>query len=452
MTKTVQKSKARDMTQGSIWKQLLLFSLPLMAGNLFQQLYNTVDSIVVGNFVGKEALAAVGSVGPIINSLIGFFMGLSTGAGVIISQYYGAKRAEMVGYAVHTSIAFSLVAGVGMMIVGITAAPWALRAMSTPEDILGPATTYIRIYFLGVIGNLIYNMGAGILRAVGDSKRPLYFLIVSCLTNIVLDIAFVIGLHMGVAGAALATILSQALSAVLVLWVLMRTKDMHRLELRKIRFDGRMFRRIIRIGLPAGLQSVMYTSSNILIQSSVNALGTDTVAAWTAYSKIDSLFWMIVNAFGISITTFVGQNFGAGKYHRMRKSVSVCMIMSMVSSAVLIILMYSFAPWIYRLFTTDSAVIVHGVHMSRFLLPSYFIYVIIGILSGALRGTGKVLVPMLLTCGGVCSLRILWLFTAGQIYPGINTIMLSYPVSWSITAVLFIVYYFMKFPGKKKEN
>ena len=213
-----------------------------------------------------------------------------------------------------------------------------------------------------------------------------------------------------------------------------------------------MFHRIIRIGLPAGLQSVMYTSSNILIQSSVNALGTDTVAAWTAYSKIDSLFWMIVNAFGISITTFVGQNFGAGKYHRMRKSVSVCMIMSMVSSAVLIILMYSFAPWIYRLFTTDSAVIVHGVHMSRFLLPSYFIYVIIGILSGALRGTGKVLVPMLLTCGGVCSLRILWLFTAGQMYPGINTIMLSYPVSWSITAVLFIVYYFMKFPGKKKEN
>ena len=306
--------KENKIVTGVIWQQLLLFFFPILFGTFFQQLYNAADAVIVGRFVGKEALSAVGGgTGTLIQLLVGFFVGLSSGATVIISQYYGARRSEMVGYAVHTSIAFSLVAGVGMMIVGITAAPWALRAMSTPEDILGPSTTYIRIYFLGVIGNLIYNMGAGILRAVGDSKRPLYFLIVSCLTNIVLDIAFVIGLHMGVAGAALATILSQALSAVLVLWVLMRTKDMHRLELRKIRFDGRMFHRIIRIGLPAGLQSVMYTSSNILIQSSVNALGTDTVAAWTAYSKIDSLFWMIVNAFGISITTFVGQNYGAGK-------------------------------------------------------------------------------------------------------------------------------------------
>lgn len=245
--------KENKIVTGVIWQQLLLFFFPILFGTFFQQLYNAADAVIVGRFVGKEALSAVGGgTGTLIQLLVGFFVGLSSGATVIISQYYGAKRAEMVGYAVHTSIAFSLVAGVGMMIVGITAAPWALRAMSTPEDILGPSTTYIRIYFLGVIGNLIYNMGAGILRAVGDSKRPLYFLIVSCLTNIVLDIAFVIGLHRGVAGAALATILSQALSAVLVLWVLMRTKDMHRLELRKIRFDGRMFRRIIRIGLPAG--------------------------------------------------------------------------------------------------------------------------------------------------------------------------------------------------------
>ena len=230
--------KENKIVTGVIWQQLLLFFFPILFGTFFQQLYNAADAVIVGRFVGKEALSAVGGgTGTLIQLLVGFFVGLSSGATVIISQYYGAKRAEMVGYAVHTSIAFSLVAGVGMMIVGITAAPWALRAMSTPEDILGPSTTYIRIYFLGVIGNLIYNMGAGILRAVGDSKRPLYFLIVSCLTNIVLDIAFVIGLHMGVAGAALATILSQALSAVLVLWVLMRTKDMHRLELRKIRFD-----------------------------------------------------------------------------------------------------------------------------------------------------------------------------------------------------------------------
>lgn len=340
---------------------------PYFVRNLFQQLYNAADAVIVGRFVGKEALSAVGGgTGTLIQLLVGFFVGLSSGATVIISQYYGAKRAEMVGYAVHTSIAFSLVAGVGMMIVGITVAPWALRAMSTPEDILGPATTYIRIYFLGVIGNLIYNMGAGILRAVGDSKRPLYFLIASCLTNIVLDIAFVIGLHMGVAGAALATILSQALSAVLVLWVLMRTKDMHRLELRKIRFDGRMFRRIIRIGLPAGLQSVMYTSSNILIQSSVNALGTDTVAAWTAYSKIDSLFWMIVNAFGISITTFVGQNYGAGKMDRVHKGVRTCMGITAGATVLLSVILYNYASICYQLFTTDAQVVVIGEQILHF--------------------------------------------------------------------------------------
>ena len=441
-----------DMIRGSIIKSAALFALPICVGNILQQLYGTVDTLVVGNFCDSAALAAVGTATQPMEILLCVFLGIGNGASILVSQEMGRRNADGLRMLVRTAVWFLYLCAIPVTILAMFVGPALLRLMQVPADAFDYAVLYLRITALGTLGNLGYNMNAGILRGLGDSRSTLLLLLISCLTNIVLDIVFVIGLHMGVAGAALATILSQALSAVLVLWVLMRTKDMHRLELRKIRFDGRMFHRIIRIGLPAGLQSVMYTSSNILIQSSVNALGTDTVAAWTAYSKIDSLFWMIVNAFGISITTFVGQNFGAGKYHRMRKSVSVCMIMSMVSSAVLIILMYSFAPWIYRLFTTDSAVVVHGVHMSRFLLPSYFIYVIIGILSGALRGTGKVLVPMLLTCGGVCSLRILWLFTAGQIYPGINTIMLSYPVSWSITAVLFIVYYFMKFPGKKKEN
>ena len=258
--------KENKIVTGVIWQQLLLFFFPILFGTFFQQLYNAADAVIVGRFVGKEALSAVGGgTGTLIQLLVGFFVGLSSGATVIISQYYGAKRAEMVGYAVHTSIAFSLVAGVGMMIVGITAAPWALRAMSTPEEILGPSTTYIRIYFLGVIGNLIYNMGAGILRAVGDSKRPLYFLIVSCLTNIVLDIVFVIGLHMGVAGAALATILSQALSAVLVLWVLMRTKDMHRLELRMDGMcGGETFFLTPRHGKPVEVNAYWYNALRIM--------------------------------------------------------------------------------------------------------------------------------------------------------------------------------------------
>ncbi len=447
-----EKEKVNQITEGVIWKQLLLFFFPIVFGTFFQQIYNTADTIVVGRFVGKQALAAVGgSASQIANLIVGFFVGLSSGAAVVISQFYGAKDKKDLSKALHTAFAFSLAAGVVLTIVGIFFARPALLLMKTPADVVDDSAIYLQIYFGGIIFNLIYNMGASILRAVGDSKRPLYVLIVTCILNIVLDLFFVVAFHMGIVGVAVATVTSQVISALIVTGMLLKTREIYVLKISRIRFDKRMLLSVLCIGIPAGLESVMYNISNIVIQVFVNNLGTDTVAAWGTLGKIDAIFWMVINAFAISITTFVGQNFGAGKYHRMRKSVRVCMIMSMVSSAVMILLMYGGAPWIYRLFTTDSAVITHGVHMSRFLLPSYFVYVIIGILSGALRGTGKVLVPMILTCGGVCSLRILWLFTAGQMYPGINTIMLSYPVSWSITAVLFIIYYFMKFPGKKEK-
>ena len=448
-----EKEKVNQITEGVIWKQLLLFFFPIVFGTFFQQIYNTADTIVVGRFVGKQALAAVGgSASQIVNLIVGFFVGLSSGAAVVISQFYGAKDKKNLSKALHTAFAFSIAAGIVLTVVGIFLTRPALLLMKTPADVVEDSAVYLHIYFGGMVFNLVYNMGAAILRAVGDSKRPLYVLIITCVLNIILDLLFVVAFGMGVTGVAVATVTSQVISALIVTVMLLKTREIYVLKINQIRFDRRMLFSVLRIGIPAGLESVMYNISNIVIQVFVNNLGTDTVAAWGTLGKIDALFWMVINAFAISITTFVGQNFGAGKYHRMRKSVSVCMIMSMVSSAVLIILMYSFAPWIYRLFTTDSAVIVHGVHMSRFLLPSYFIYVIIGILSGALRGTGKVQVPMLLTCGGVCSMRILWLFTAGQMYPGINTIMLSYPVSWSITAVLFVVYYFMKFPGKEKAE
>lgn len=441
-TKQIAEAKANKITEGVIWKQLLLFFFPILFGTFFQQLYNAADAMIVGQFVGKEALSAVGGgTGTVIQVLVGFFVGLSGGATVIISQYYGAKREEMVGYAVHTSIAFSLAAGVVMMIGGIAAAPAVLEAMDTPPEVLGPSILYIRIYFAGIIGNLIYNMGAGILRAVGDSKRPLYFLIASCMTNILLDILFVMVLHMGVAGAALATILSQALSAVLVIAVLMRTGDMYRLELKKIRFDGRMFQRIIRIGLPSGLQSIMYSSSNVIIQASVNALGTDTVAAWTAYSKIDSLFWMIVSAFGIAVTTFVGQNFGAGKQDRVRKGVRVCMGMTAVSTVLLSLFLYFCGVYFYHMFTSDAEVIDIGVRMMHFLVPTYFTYIAIEILSGALRGVGDCWIPMLLSCGGICVIRVLWVIFAVPLRPDIYNIMFSYPLTWTVTSLLFIVYY-----------
>lgn len=430
------------ITEGVIWKQILLFFFPILFGTFFQQLYNAADALIVGRFVGKEALSAVGGgTGTVINLLVGFFVGLASGATVIISQYYGAKRGEMVGYAVHTAIAFSLVGGLVMTVCGLLSAPWILQAMDTPEDVLEPATLYIRIFFLGMVGNLVYNVGSGILRAVGDSRRPLYFLIVSCLTNIVLDIVLVVALHMGVAGAALATILSQLLSAVLVIWVLMRTKDMHRLELKKIGFDWRMFKRIIRIGFPAGLQSVMYSLSNIIIQTAINGEGTDTVAAWTVYGKLDVVFWMIVSAFGIAITTFVGQNYGAGKIDRVRKGIRSCLGMTVVSTVVVSTLLYVTCGGIYTLFTDDTEVLRIGVEMTRFLVPTYITYICIEILSGALRGVGDCWIPTLICLTGVCLIRVVWIMAAVPRIPGVRSIIFSYPLTWVITTVLFGIYY-----------
>lgn len=430
------------ITEGVIWKQILLFFFPILFGTFFQQLYNAADALIVGRFVGKEALSAVGGgTGTVINLLVGFFVGLASGATVIISQYYGAKRGEMVGYAVHTAIAFSLVGGLVMTVCGLLSAPWILQAMDTPEDVLEPATLYIRIYFLGMVGNLVYNVGSGILRAVGDSRRPLYFLIVSCLTNIVLDIVLVVALHMGVAGAALATILSQLLSAVLVIGVLMRTKDMHRLELKKIGFDWRMFKRIIRIGFPAGLQSVMYSLSNIIIQTAINGEGTDTVAAWTVYGKLDVVFWMIVSAFGIAITTFVGQNYGAGKIDRVRKGIRSCLGMTVVSTVVVSTLLYVTCGGIYTLFTDDTEVLRIGVEMTRFLVPTYITYICIEILSGALRGVGDCWIPTLICLTGVCLIRVVWIMAAVPRIPGVRSIIFSYPLTWVITTVLFGIYY-----------
>ena len=324
------QERMNGITEGVIWKQLLIFFFPIMLGTFFQQLYNTVDAVVVGQFVSKEALAAVGgTTGTLINLLVGFFVGLSSGATVIISQYYGARRPAETSEAVHTAMGLGFAGGVVFMAVGLLLAPAALRLMATPDDIFEPALSYIRIYFLGMVFNLVYNMGAGILRAVGDARHPLYFLIFSTLLNIVLDLLFVVVFHMGVNGAAVATILCQAISAVLVLFTLMRADDVYRVRLRDIRLSMRMMRDIIRIGLPAGLQSVMYNISNIIVQTTINSFGTNIIAAWTANGKVDGIFWMIMGAFGTAATTFSGQNFGAQKYDRIRRCVRVCTAMAM---------------------------------------------------------------------------------------------------------------------------
>lgn len=435
-------SVQNQITEGVIWKQLLLFFFPILFGTFFQQLYNTVDAIIVGRFVGKEGLAAVGgSAAMIINLLVGFFIGLSSGATVIISQFYGARQQAKVSQAVHTAVAFSIAGGLVIMAVGLITAPAALRAMGTPEETMADSILYLRIYFLGLIGNLLYNMGAGILRAIGDSKRPLYFLIVGCMTNIVLDVVLVLFFHMGVAGAAWATILSQLAAAVLVIATLLKTDDMYRLNWREVRIHPDMLLRIIQIGLPAGLQSVMYSASNIIIQSSVNALGTNVVAAWTAYGKIDVIYWTIINAFGISITTFVGQNFGAGKLDRVYKGIRVCLGISAGATIFLSLLLYQFGQYIYLLFTTDTEVIAKGVEILHFLVPTLITYVCIEILSGALRGIGDCWIPMIMTALGVCLLRVVWIVVAVPLYPDIKTICFSYPLTWTVTSILFLVYF-----------
>ena len=421
-----------------------------MIGTFFQQIYNTADSIVVGRFVGKEALAAVGgSVNQIVNLVVEVFVGLTSGASVIVAQFYGAKDKKNLNKTLHTSYAFGIVIGFVVAVVGLLVTNTVLELMKTPQELMADSRLYLHIYFCGMIFNIIYNMGASILRAVGDSRRPLYVLMVTCGLNIVLDILLVVIFRLGVMGVAIATVSCQGISSILVTAMLMKEHPLFQLKLREIRFYRVSLNSVLRIGIPAALEATMYTIANLIIQVFVNELGTDTVAAWGTFAKIDAVYWMVVNAFGISITTFVGQNYGAGKVKRMRKSVGICLGMSYAGAILVSGALYALAGPLYRLFTTDENVVRIGVDMMHFLLPSYFMYVVIGILSGALRGAGRVLVPMLLTCGGVCLIRIVWMFGVFPGHPGINTIMLSYPVSWGITAVLFIIYYFRKFPKVK---
>lgn len=441
-TKEITKTTENKITEGVIWQQLLLFFFPILFGTFFQQLYNAADAVIVGRFVGKEALSAVGGgTGTVINLLVGFFVGLASGATVVISQYYGAKKSELVNYAVHTAMAFGIVGGFVMMLGGILTAPAILTAMDTPQDVLGPSILYIRIYFVGTIGNLIYNIGSGILRAVGDSRRPLYFLIASCFVNIILDLVLIVAFDMGVVGAAIATICSQAFSAILVILVLVRVDDMHHLELRQIRFDHKMLKRIIRIGFPAGLQSVMYSFSNIIIQTAINSLGTDTVAAWTVYGKLDALFWMTISSFGIAITTFVGQNYGAGKSERVRKGIRSCLAMSFAAAIFISIVLRICGHAIYAFFTSDPEVMRIGIQITWFLVPTFATYVCVEILSGALRGVGDCWIPTLICLSGICLIRILWIMLAVPRKPDIYTIIFSYPLTWCTTSILFIVYY-----------
>lgn len=439
-------ASSQSITEGVIWKQLLIFFFPILLGTFFQQMYNTADAIIVGNVLSKQALAAVGgSTGTLINLIVGFFMGLSSGATVIISQYFGARNDKDVSRTVQTAMAIAVLFGLIITLMGEILSPVLLKWMDTQPDVMPDALSYIRVCFLGMIPSLIYNIGSGILRAVGDSKRPLYFLIAACFTNIFLDILLMKWLGMGVAGAALATVISQVLCAVLVLLVLIRSPQCYQYHPRQTRIHGDLMGKIIRIGLPAGLQSVMYSISNVLIQRTINGFeSTDIVAAWTAWGKLDGLQWMVLNAFSISVTTFVGQNFGARQYARVKKSTGVGLAMAAASTLMISALFLTIGEFALGLFTPDQAVIDQGVIILKILAPSYILYIFVEIYAGSLRGCGDSLIPTLLTLFGICALRLVWLlyFIPQPRFHTLENTVLSYPITWAITSILFIIYYF----------
>ena len=449
----MQKQLKGALTEGVIWKQILRYFFPILLGTFFQQLYNTVDAWVVGNFVDaaqKDAsLAAVGgTTGAVIALIVNFFVGLSSGATVVLSQRYGRGDEDGARKATHTAIALSVVGGAVLMVIGILLTPWSLTAMGVTEEVIDGAISYMRIYFAGIIGNLLYNMGSGILRAIGDSKRPMIFLIICCLLNIVLDLLFVAVFHMGVAGAAIATILAQAISAALVLITLARAKgECYALHVKELRMDRVLLPEILRIGLPIGLQSTMYNIANVIIQSNINSFGTAAMAANTAYGRIDSMFWMIIGAYGVTLVTFVGQNYGAVKYERIRRGAVTCSVLSAATTILITALMLIFGRPLLGIFTDSEEVLKVGLTMMAWEAPFYISYVPIEMLSGTMRGMGNSLSPMLTICGGICGFRLLWLFAVLPLNKTVPMLMLSYGLSWTLTSILMLII-FINF-GKK---
>ncbi|WP_407398157.1 MATE family efflux transporter [Treponema sp.] len=430
------------ITQGNILKALLRFFFPILLGTFFQQLYNTVDAVIVGRFVGKEALAAVGGSSAVfVQLIVGFFMGITNGGGVIISQCFGAKDSSSLEKTVQTSLLMSLAGGLVMTSIGISLARPILSITRCPEAVLDSSARYLMIFFSGLVPMFIYNMCSGILRGIGDSKTPLLILIIGCFSNIILDLAFVILLDMGIAGVASATVLCQVESAIISINVVQKRKDVFNLNLLKMSMDRKILGRIMRLGIPSGLQGSLYVISNLIIQTNINFFGTDSIAGWAIYGKIDVIFWMTTATFGIALTTFSGQNFGAGQYDRIKKATWITLGLSLASTSVIVFAFMNWSQGIYRLFTNDQEVLEKGIEMVRYLAPFYFVYISIEILSGTVRGAGKSLAPTLITVFGVCALRLLWLFIAVPANQTMRMVLFSYPLTWTVTSLAFWVYF-----------
>ena len=448
MEKTIKENRVRkrrndvNMTEGSSIRHLVVFAAPLLLGNIFQQLYNTVDTWVVGKYVSNEAFSAVGTVGPIINMLIGFFLGLSSGAGVVISQYYGAGKTEEVRKTVHTSIVMTLILGILFTGLGIALIPGMLALMNTPAEVIPESTAYLTIYFAGVMGLMLYNMGSGILRAVGDSTRPFYYLVVSAVINTVLDLVFVLRFDMGVAGVAWATIIAQAISAILTLITLMRSDSCIRLSWRALRLHFDMLGKIVRVGIPAALQMAVTSFSNVFVQSYINYFGADCMSGWTAYGKIDTLLMLPMQSLALASTTFVGQNLGIGKIDRAKRGVRIALALSLATAVLLMIPVLLFAPSLVAFFNEKAAVIEYGTIFLRYISPFYVLCCFNQIYSGALRGAGNTRAPMIIMLASFVVFRQIYLFVLTHFIT--NTILpvsMGYPAGWLVCSLLTFLYY-----------
>ena len=440
--KVTIQNKNTDMIGGGIFRSIFWFSVPLLIGNFFQQLYNTVDSYVVGNYVNTSALAAVGASTPVINMLVGFFMGLSAGTGVVISQYFGAQKGDEMSKAVHASMALTALLSLIFTVLGLAFTRPLLVAIGVPEDVLPHSSLYLMIYFTGITFSLFYNMGAGVLRAVGDSTHPLIYLAAACMVNVVLDFLFVCGFHMGIAGAAIATVIAQGVSCVMVMGKLMRAKADYRVELRRIRFHKKMIRRIISFGFPAALQQSITSFSNVVVQSYINHFGTAAMAGYSATLRIDGFTQLPLQSFNMAITTFVGQNIGAKKYDRVKKGVFAAWLMSSGVILVCSVCMFLSAPFLISVFTKDADVIAIGSDMVRIFASLYIALPVVQILNGALRGAGLSKIPMYFMLGSFVVLRQIYLMIAVPLTDSVNVVMAGWPLTWVICAVGMAWYYF----------
>lgn len=434
-------SQQQDMTTGSIWKHMLSFAIPVFLGQLFQQLYNTADSVIVGNFVSKGALAAVSSSGNLIFMMTGFFTGLSLGAGVVISRYFGAKDYKTMSAAIHTNIAFGAVCGLLMTIAGIFITPQILVWMKTPEDVLPLSITYFRIYFMGAFFSLMYNTCMGILRAVGDSRTPLYYLIFSSIVNVLLDLLFVGPLQMGVAGAAVATVISQAVSAVLCFIKLLRATGPEKVTFKHIGFDFPMLRQIAGQGIPSGVQNSIISIANVVVQSNINAFGSDAMAGCGSYAKVEGFVFLPITAFTAAITTFISQNLGAKQHKRAKKGAVFGILCAMALAELLGVILYFICPWVIRLFNDDANVVRFGVLQMRTECFFFFALALAHGVSAVMRGAGRAKMPMFTMLACWCILRVTYITIAVERYPTIQTIFWAYPLTWCISCVVFLLYY-----------